>query len=152
MAAWFHDMDSPPMHFAVGMLCSGVLWLLVLMLRPRWWLAMPLVMTAGGIWAEGPDIPMAAKYYPSLPGAKWISDQAFSTTLHGDWANLFFFHGWIDQSGTGGFDRGMAIIIAIYVFWIVVLTAYVRPLRRRVRQHETVPEDRPGRSVSGNSR
>ncbi|MBL7140966.1 MAG: hypothetical protein ISS74_08660 [Planctomycetes bacterium] len=139
MAAWFHNIDSPPMHFAVGMLCSGALWLCVLLVRPRWWLVMPLVMTAGGIWAEGPDIPMAAKYYPSIPGTQWISDQALSTTLHGEWANLFFFHGWLDRSGAGGADRGMAVIIAVYVFWTLVLTVYAHRLRRLRHDAEVGP-------------
>ena len=136
MADWFHQMDSPPMHFAVGMLCTGAIWLLVLPFRPRWWLYMPLVMTAGGIWAEGPDLPLAAKYYPSVPGAGWISSQHLSEVLHGEWANLFFFHGWIDQSGNGGSERGWAIALSLYNLWLLVFVAREWARRRRQRLEE----------------
>jgi len=129
MPAWLRNLDSPPMHFAVGMLCAGASWLLVVVFRPRWWVYGPLAMTIGGLWAEGPDLPLLFAYYPSLPGSRWISGQRWSDALHKDWANLFFFHGWIDKSGDGGTTRGMAITIALYTVWIVVLVAYIHWLR-----------------------
>ena len=130
MAALFHNMNSPQMHFAVGMICSGALWLLVLVVRPGWWHYMPLVMTAGGVWAEGPDLLLLFKYYPSIH-LGLIDGEPLSETLHGKWANLFFFHGWIDQSGDGDAVRGWVISVVLYTFWIAVLIAYVARLRRR---------------------
>jgi hypothetical protein len=123
-------MDAPPMHFAVGMICGGLLWLPVLLVRPRWWIYMPLVMTAGGLWAEGPDLPLIPIEYPSIPGSSLLRGHGWSDTLHGEWANLFFFHGWIDRGGEGGMLKGWVITIALYAGWIVVLIGYIFRLRR----------------------
>jgi len=136
MGTWLQHMDSPQMHFAVGMLCAGAIWLVVISLRPRWWLYMPLVMTAGGIWAEGPDIPLMAKYYPNLPGVHRMQDDALSETLHTQRPNVFFFHGWIDRSGTGGSDRGWAVVLGLYNAWLCVFVAR-EWLRRRRGRRET---------------
>lgn len=134
VSSLFQNMDAPPMHFAVGMICAGILWLPVLLVRPDWWIYMPLVMTAGGVWAEGPDLPLIAAEYPSLPGSTLIRGQDWSDALHGKWANLFFFHGWIDRGGDGGMLRGWAITLALYAAWIVVLIGYIVRLRRHVAE------------------
>jgi hypothetical protein len=134
VSGWFSRMDSPPMHFAVGMVCGGAIWLLVCLVRRRWWVYGPLAMTLGGIWAEGPDVPQLAAMYPSIPGARWISNQHLSTKLHGDWANVFFFHGWIDRTETGGYDRGFAIAVALYLAWSVALIWAIRRRNRREEQ------------------
>ena len=126
MPSWMQNLDSPPIHFAVGMLCSGVLWVFVLLFWPRLWIYWPLVMTAGGIWAEGPDLPLLTKFYPSLRLGHWISGAAWSRALHEGWPNLFFFHGWIDRSGDGGAGWGWAITVAIYAGWIAILVAYIQ--------------------------
>jgi hypothetical protein len=122
MPEWMHNWDSPQMHFAVGMVCAGALWLLVLLARPAWWVYLPLVMTAGGLWAEGPDLPLLFKYYPSL-GLGLVRGQHLSETLHGRWANLFFFHGWIDRSGDGGALRGWVIATVLYNACFLALLA-----------------------------
>jgi hypothetical protein len=129
MPGLIHNMDSPQMHFAVGMLCAGLIWLLVLLVRPAWWLYMPLVMTGGGLWAEGPDLPLLFHYYPSLRVAGWIRGNGWSESLHAWWPNLFFFHGWIDQSGDGGAVRGWVIALVLYVVWIAILLVYAHWLR-----------------------
>lgn len=130
MQGLIHNMDSLQMHFAVGMLGAGLIWLLVLLVRPAWWLYMPLVMTGGGLWAEGPDLPLLFKYYPSVPGSRWLGGQGLSEALHnGGWANVFFFHGWIDQSGDGGAVRGWVIALVLYVVWIAILLVYAHWLR-----------------------
>lgn len=147
MLSWLHNADSPPMHFAVGMLCAGAIWMVVLLVRPRWWLYMPLAMTAGGIWAEGPDIPLLAKYYPSLPGVHRVRGQARSESLHGEGADLFFFHGSIDRSGNGGSTRGCAIAVGLYNAWLCLFVAreWMRRRRRRRREEDALPraEGRP---------
>ncbi|MBE3123385.1 MAG: hypothetical protein IMZ65_01105 [Planctomycetes bacterium] len=116
-------------------------------MRPRWWLYMPLVMTAGGIWAEGPDIPLLAKYYPSLPGVHRVRGQARSESLHGEGADLFFFHGSIDRSGNGGSTRGCAIAVGLYNAWLCLFVAreWMRRRRRRRREEDALPraEGRP---------
>lgn len=129
MESWFRNMDSPPMHFAVGMVCGGALWMLVVLIRPRWWVYTPIAMTLGGLWAEGPDLPLLFHYYPSL-SPDWVRGNGWSEALHGKWANLFFFHGWIDTSGEGSMVRGWALTIALYGGWCAVFM--VREwLRRR---------------------
>jgi hypothetical protein len=130
MPSWTQNLDSPPMHFAVGMLCSGVLWLVLLLLWPRLWIYWPLVMTAGGVWAQGPDVPLLAKFYPGVFAHRGLGGQSLSETLHdGWWANLFFFHGWIDQSGDGGAVRGWAIAVALYTISVGALVIYAHWLR-----------------------
>lgn len=131
IASLLKNLDSPPGHFAVGMVCAMVLWLPVVAFRPRWWLYTPLVMTLGGLWAEGPDLPLLFKYYPSLIGGT-PRGEGLSNTLHGKWADVFFFHGTIDRSGDGGMLKGWALTIGLYAAWSAVLIGYALLLRRRM--------------------
>ena len=141
MLSWLHNADSPAMHFAVGMLCAGAIWMVVLLVRPRWWLYMPLVMTAGGLWAEGPDIPLLAKEFPNLPGVHWLGGKALSESLHNEGADLFFFHGTIDRSGNGGSVRGWAVGVGLYNAWLCLFVAreWARRRRRRRQEEDSLP-------------
>jgi hypothetical protein len=136
MPAWMQNIDSPSIHFAVGMVCGGAIWLLVLLVRPRWWLYMPLAMMVGGLWAEGPDLPGIFKEFPSLAVADWIHGRQWREAMHAGWPNVFFFHGLIDKTGTGGGTYGFAIAATLYTAWIIILVAYIRRLRRAGRPEQ----------------
>jgi len=136
MLAWMQNIDSPAMHFAVGMVCGGTLWLLVLLVRPRWWLYMPLAMTAGGVWAEGPDLPAVVREFLSLLATSWTHGREWREAMHAGCPNVFFFHGLIDKTGTGGGTHGFAIAATLYTAWIIILIAYIRRLRRAGRSEQ----------------
>ena len=119
----FSNLDSPSMHFAVGMFCAGVLCIPVLLLRPRFWPFIPLVQGLGGAFALVPDYTIILGSYPRLFSS--LPDMgAVRRTLHGDIGNLFFFHTAIDRSGEGSFLIGFALTVLQYNVWLCIFVAH----------------------------
>lgn len=122
------NLDSPSSHFAVGMICSGLLMIPVLVYRFRYWVYVPIVQTLGGMFAEVPDYPKGLQYFPSLGVHRLIDTGALYETLH-TWGNLFFFHSAIDSSGRGNFLQGFVVAVVIYNFWLFIFV--YREMSRR---------------------
>ena len=139
------DLDSPSMHFAIGMLGTLVLCLPVLVLRPGWWPFVPLVQTVGGVFALVPDWVYVLGYYPSLPFAGSVDFWAAKSALHGPIGNLFFFHSAIDRSGEGSFLRGFVLAVAQYNAWLVLFALGSVLRRRRARRALDPTAGRPHR-------
>ena len=127
------NLDSPSMHFALGMLGTFVLCLPLLALRPRWWPLLPLAQTVGGAFALAPDWVHVFGYYPSLPFADSVDLGAVKSRLHGPLGNLFFFHSTIDTTGEGSFLRGFIITVAQYNLWLLILA--IASLRRNPNRY-----------------
>ncbi|HUT35674.1 MAG TPA: hypothetical protein VNE39_19445 [Planctomycetota bacterium] len=83
-------MPMPQVHFAVGMGAASLLGVPLLVLRRRWLLWLPLVMTACGALALVPDV--VARGRDFLPGPA-----AERGRTHTPAANVFFLHTWLDR-------------------------------------------------------
>lgn len=125
------NLDSPSTHFAVGMICSGLLMLPLLFFRFRYWIYLPVVQTLGGVFAEVPDFPRVIGAFPSLGLHHIVDADALYRLLHTRIGDLFFFHRSIDVSGEGNFLQGMTVVICIYNFWIFVFVGKEILQRRR---------------------
>jgi hypothetical protein len=78
------------------MACSGGLGLAACVTLRRGWRWIPLVMTAGALWAIVPDMPRLFRVdFPSLGLASTLGSMNLERTLH-LWGDVFFFHHALD--------------------------------------------------------
>ena len=124
------------MHFAVGMGCVGLAGAGVCLLARRGWRWLPLAMTAGGIWAMGPDLPrMFREDFPNAPLARWLGHRDLQAFLnrHADW---FFAHGQLDSQPKEFALHGLFLIIALYTLCILGLMWQSHRQGRKQRKFE----------------
>lgn len=116
-------MAFTTMHFALGMAGAGALACAGALLLRRGWRWVPLVMTAGGIWACVPDFPRLFKEdFPNAPFAQTLSAKPLQQwlTTHGDW---FFFHRALDAQPKEYALHGLLIILMLYTVSVFLLAA-----------------------------
>jgi len=139
----------PPVHFAVGMGVSSVLGALLVAVRRRWLIYLPLIMSVCGLLALMPDIVARAGGHVSWLDAGTYRHRAYS---HGAAMNVFFFHPWLDrvpwletQEMT---NLGFHLVALMY---LVAMCGYVAYIRWGVPRMAEAAEAlrRMGRSVSG---
>jgi len=87
-------MPMPQVHFAVGMGAASLLGLPLLLLRRRWLIWLPLVMSVCGGLALVPDILARGRDLSPLAG---VAQPGGRLRTHGPPANLFFLHTWLDR-------------------------------------------------------
>lgn len=109
------------MHFAVGMAGAGLASATVCSMFGRGWRWVPLLMTAGGIWANVPDLPRFFREdFPSLPFAATLGSKALEIWLH-DWGDVFFFHHALDCQPHEYALHGLLLILLLYNASILLL-------------------------------
>lgn len=117
-------------HFAVGMACSGAVTTAVCLFRRRGWHWLAPVMTLGGIWAMGPDLPrLFREDFPSLPFAS-VLGQSHNERWLMQFGNLFFFHGMMDAQPKEYALHGLFAIILLYN--LAALPAILSGLTRKL--------------------
>lgn len=123
-------MSLPSMHTAVGM---GLPFLIMLAfflktknIRYRTLLFFIFLMIFCGLWAEIPDIPQLLP----VDYRHWEKD-----ILHSRYANVFFFHGFLDKYQTE--DRGLLEgFIAIFIMFSGIFIAVSRQILKNKNQIE----------------
>jgi hypothetical protein len=95
-------MPMPQVHFAVGMGMSSVLGIPLLLLRRRWLIWLPLVMTLCGGLALVPDILTRGHEYLPMPDLGEYEKRAHS---HSSSMDVFFLHPWLDKRGDVAFTQ-----------------------------------------------
>lgn len=125
-------MAFTTMHFAVGMAGTGAIATVGALLLRRGWRWVPLAMTAGGLWACGPDLPRLFKEdFPNAPFAHTLSARPLQAWLntHGDW---FFLHRMLDDQPKEYALHGLLGILLLYTVSCLALALANRRLQRRV--------------------
>lgn len=107
-------MAFTTMHFAVGMAGTGAIASVGALLIGRGWRWVPMFMTAGGVWACGPDLTRLFKEdFPSAPFAQTLASKPVQHWLdaRADW---FFFHGLLDTQPREFALHGLLGILVMY--------------------------------------
>lgn len=118
------------MHFAAGMVGSGVIGAGLCIIIRRGWRWVPLGMTLGGFWALVPDLPrLFREDFPSLPFASTLGSTSLEHWLHRH-GDVFFAHARLDAQPKEFALHGLIIIIALYTMSIC---GYVFMLGRRAK-------------------
>ena len=132
------------MHFGVGMACSGAAAIAVVALRRRGWRWIAPVMTLGGVWALGPDLPrLLREDFPSLPFSHLFMDMRIERWLL-SFGDLFFFHRTLDSQGRDYAQHGLVLILLCYnAAWLLAQLD-----RRRRGTGLLPPRTEPPRSES----
>lgn len=139
-------MAFTSMHFAVGMACSGGVASVAALLMGRGWRWVPMVMTAGGVWACGPDMTRLFKEdFPNAPYAEALSSKSVQHWLdaRADW---FFFHGMLDAQPKEFALHGLLGIIALYslcCFIFALMSRRRKPASRPIPIEHPVDEQAP---------
>jgi len=102
------------MHFATGMACGGVLAAGMAVIRGRGWKWTAPIMTLGGIWGMGPDLPRIFREdFPSLPFATMLGSPKLEAWLF-QYGNFFAFHKQLDMQPHEFALHGLALIILLF--------------------------------------
>ena len=124
-------MAFTTMHFAAGMIGSGVIGAGMCIIFRRGWRWVPVGMTLGGLWALAPDMPrLFREDFPSLPLAGALGSKDLERYLH-DHGDVFFAHARLDAQPHEFALHGLIIIIALYS---ISMLGYAMALSRRKRQ------------------
>ena len=125
------------MHFAVGMACGGAIGAAGCAIARRGWRWLPLAMTAGGIWANVPDMPRFWRVdFPWLPLGR-LGDMEVERALHA-WGDVFFFHHTMDLHWRGLALPGLFLILFFYNVALVVLIITGRRAAQRAGRAERI--------------
>ena len=122
------------MHFAIGMMGSGVIAGVGCVLLRRGWKYLPGIMTLGGAWAIVPDMPRIWREdFPWLPFAGTLGKKSLEQWLHGngDW---FFMHKQLDAQPHEYALHGLAMIIGLYVMCSGMMVIMGRLERRKAER------------------
>ncbi|MEM9415412.1 MAG: hypothetical protein AAGA29_08055 [Planctomycetota bacterium] len=126
-------MAFATMHFATGMALGGALALLGAAALRRKPTALPIAMTAGGIWAMVPDLPrLFTEDFPNAPLASVLGAKPLRVWLetHGDW---FALHRTLDAQPAEFALHGMFLMIALYNAALLAPALIRWRQRRRLR-------------------
>jgi len=108
------EMTSTSMHLAVGMACGGLAAVAFCLAMKRGWRWIPLVMTAGAIWAILPDLPaMMRQQLAWMPLSQTLGSQALENAL-ASWGNVFFFHSALASSSADLSVVGFALMFLLF--------------------------------------
>ncbi|ESP87584.1 hypothetical protein [Candidatus Halobonum tyrrellensis] len=99
-------------HFAVGLLCTA---LLLAAVAPRL-VRSPTLLAFGGLWGMLPDA-----YWVSPVGLEFIHSVHVSP-----WANLFWFHGYLDRIDPADTNTFAAEMLALLVVSLPLIELFVR--------------------------
>lgn len=130
-------MSWTTMHFAVGMACGGAIGAAGCAIARRGWRWLPLMMTAGGVWANVPDMPRFWRVdFPWLPFGR-LGSMEVERALHA-WGDLFFFHHTMDVQWRGLALPGLFLILLFYNVALVTLILLGRRAAHRAAKAERV--------------
>ncbi|QDU33484.1 hypothetical protein KS4_15340 [Poriferisphaera corsica] len=103
------------MHFATGMAGSALLTSTACLLFKRSPKYLPLIITAGGLFAITPDLPRIWREdFPSLPLASILGEKSLEQSLH-NIGDLFFLHATLDRQPHEYALHGLALIVILYL-------------------------------------
>jgi len=120
-------MPLPPVHFAVGMGLSSALGAVLVFVRRRWLLYLPLVVTLCGALALVPDLMARGGDWSALFDFGEYAEREHS---HAPVMNLFFLHPWLDEQHALDTremtELGFQVVALMYLAAACGYTAFIR--------------------------
>ena len=122
------------MHFAIGMMGSGMIGGIGCVMLRKGWKYLPGIMTVGGMWGIVPDLPRIWREdFPWLPFADVLGKKSLERGLH-DYGDIFFLHKQLDAQPHEYALHGLAMIIGLYVICSGMMVFWGRLERRKVER------------------
>lgn len=133
-------MAFTTMHFAIGMAGTGAAASVGAFFLRRGWRWIPLLMTAGGVWACGPDLPrLFREDFPSAPFAQTLSAKPLQLWLQNN-GDLFFFHRILDEQPKEYALHGLLGILLMYTLSCLLFALKHRKPENLLQQDQPASE------------